>query len=397
MANIYIVTGCAGFIGSHFIDKLFEKEKDCIILGVDKLTYAACLNNMSTFWRNPNFYFLAELNDVIVNEDRRLFVKSDQSHLGLSDGNGSLDYNLIDINELHEDIFYFSLNKIFAIDNLKKYIKYSIHDNHVVIEDNKKVDLFKLNDFENDVYIINFAAESHVDRSINDASPFINTNINGTVNLLDLALRIDVKKFIQISTDEVYGSYASQPHTECDKLLPSSVYSASKASADLLALSYYRTHDLPVSITRSANNYGPRQFPEKVIPVFVQKLFNNQPVPLYGDGTNIRDWLHVKDNCEAIYRVVKSGTVGEIYNVASGHRMKNIDLTHFLVENIKCKMENKWIQYVEDRKGHDKAYWLNWCKIKNELGWSPSIKFRQGMKETIQWYANAFRYDYFSG
>jgi len=395
MQNIYVVTGCAGFIGSHFVEKLFEKEKDCIVIGVDKLTYAGLPQNMSSFWRNPNFFFLAELNDVIINADRRLFVKSDESHLGTGHGEGRITYNLVDINNLKADVFYVSLNKLFALDNMSKSIKYVIQNNYITIEDNKKIDFLKIKDFTSNVYLINFAAESHVDRSIINSSDFVQTNINGTVNLLNLALENQVEKFIQISTDEVYGSSASVPHKEDDKLLPSSAYSASKASADLLALSYYYTHNLPVCITRSANNYGPRQFPEKVIPLFIDRLFSKQPVPLYGDGSNIRDWLYVKDNCEAIYRVAIAGQPGEIYNIASGHRLKNSDLAKLLIESVKGDFDSKWIQYVEDRKGHDKAYWLNWCKIKNELGWCPSTKFSDGLKETVRWFFYAFSNEYF--
>jgi len=398
--NVYIVTGCAGFIGSHFVNLLFNMEKDCIVLGVDKLTYAGCLNNMSTFWRNPNFYFLAKMGNVIINQDRRYFIKDDQSHLGVNSGGGSIPYELIDINNLHDEDFYFSLNKISKtedVDVSQKQIQYEIINNTAIIEDNKKIVFIKLKDFSaENIHIVNFAAESHVDRSIKNASPFIESNINGTTNLLDLSQKIGIKRFLQISTDEVYGSEALAPHVEDSKLLPSSVYSASKASADLLVLAYYKTHQVPVIITRSSNNYGPRQFPEKLIPVFIGKLMHQMKVPLYGDGSNIRDWLYVEDNCRAIYTVLHNGRNGEIYNIASGCRLKNIDLTKKLIEKIKGTFDDKWVEHVEDRKGHDKAYWLNWNKIQTELGWTPQVKFEDGLSKTIKWYIQAFLNNYFT-
>jgi dTDP-glucose 4,6-dehydratase len=228
--------------------------------------------------------------------------------------------------------------------------------------------------------IVNFAAESHVDRSILDASSFVKTNILGLNNLL----RCKFKKFIQISTDEVYGD-GDEISTEESPLRPNNPYAATKASADLLALSYFKTHGTPIIITRSSNNFGKYQYPEKLIPLFVNRLLDNLKVPVYGNGLNIRDWLYVEDNCEAIDIVLHNGNVGEIYNIAGGNELTNIDLTKKILRFL-GKDEGS-IEFVEDRLGHDKKYTIDCSKIKT-LGWKPKHDFDKALEETVAWYKN---------
>ena len=232
--------------------------------------------------------------------------------------------------------------------------------------------------------VINFAAESHVDRSITDADPFLETNIMGTHVLLKAALKFN-KKFLQISTDEVYGSIEQGSFTEGSNLNPSSPYSASKAAADLLCLSYFITHKLKANIVRSTNNFGPYQYPEKIIPLFITNLLEGKKIPVYGDGKNVRDWLYVADNCEAIGLVLHKGKEGEVYNLSSGKEMANIKLAEMLIEH--AGKDKSYIKYVEDRKGHDRRYSLDSKKIRN-LGWKPKLGFEEALKMTIDWYKN---------
>ncbi len=231
--------------------------------------------------------------------------------------------------------------------------------------------------------IINFAAETHVDRSIKDADNFVKTNFYGTYVLLEQALRKRIKCFLQISTDEVYGSRRSGFFRESDALNPSSPYSASKAGADLLALSYAKTYKLPVIITRSSNNFGPYQFPEKVMPLFITNLMANQKVPLYSRGENIRDWLFVMDNCAAVDLILHRGKIGEIYNIAAENYMSNLELT----KNILKKMGKgaEFIKRVKDRPGHDFRYAIDCSKIR-KLGWKPKYNFSEALDITIAWY-----------
>lgn len=233
--------------------------------------------------------------------------------------------------------------------------------------------------------VVHFAAESHVDRSINDPFVFTKTNAIGTQVLLEAARKFKVKRFIHISTDEVYGSIAKGSFKETDPLKPNSPYSASKAAADLLARSYFVTYNLPVIITRSSNNFGPYQHPEKLIPLFLTNLLENKKVPLYGDGKNVRDWLYVKDNCEAIDFVMHHGVPGEIYNIAAKNEKSNIEITKLLLREL--KKDKSYINYVKDRLGHDRRYSLD-CKKINKLGWKPRFTFKKAIKETILWYKN---------
>jgi dTDP-glucose 4,6-dehydratase len=234
--------------------------------------------------------------------------------------------------------------------------------------------------------LINFAAESHVDRSITNPGAFVETNIRGTQVILDEVKKSEGKRFVQISTDEVYGTIKEGSWIEDYPLLPNSPYSASKASADLLTRSYYKTFGLNVSITRCSNNYGPHQFPEKVIPLFVTNLIDRKKVPLYGDGLNVRDWLHVDDHCRGIHAVVKKGRAGEIYNIGGGQELSNKELTHTILSEFGKGEES--IEYVPDRLGHDFRYSVNIEKISRELGYTPSVKFEEGIKQTINWYRN---------
>lgn len=232
--------------------------------------------------------------------------------------------------------------------------------------------------------IINFAAESHVDRSIANARDFVMTNVIGTQTLLQAALENEIQVFIQISTDEVYGTINTGSWSETSPLLPNSPYSASKASADLICRSYHQTFGLDVRITRCSNNYGPFQFPEKIIPLFVTNLIDKKRVPLYGSGSNIRDWLHVDDHCSGIYQVLTKGKAGEIYNIGGGQEISNKELTAHILESM--QVDESSVEYVEDRLGHDYRYSLDISKISINLGYRPNISFENGIASTIDWY-----------
>lgn len=238
--------------------------------------------------------------------------------------------------------------------------------------------------------VVNFAAESHVDRSIDNPGVFLQTNIIGTQTLMDACRKYHIPRFHQVSTDEVYGDLPlDRPDlmfTEETPLHTSSPYSASKAAADLLVLAYCRTYKLPATISRCSNNYGPYHFPEKLIPLMIANVLNDKPLPVYGKGENIRDWLYVKDHCEAIDLIIRSGVVGEVYNVGGHNEMRNIDIVKLILEEL-GKPESL-ITFVTDRAGHDLRYAINPAKIHRELGWLPETKFAEGLKMTIQWYLN---------
>jgi dTDP-glucose 4,6-dehydratase len=232
--------------------------------------------------------------------------------------------------------------------------------------------------------VVHFAAESHVDRSILGAADFVRTNVLGTQTLLDAAHRQGVERFVHVSTDEVYGSIETGSWPETDPLQPNSPYAASKASSDLIALAYARTHGVPVSVTRCSNNYGPYQFPEKVIPLFVTNLLDGGTVPLYGDGRNVRDWLHVDDHCRGIELVRAGGRSGEVYNIGGGTELSNRELTERLVQVVGADWSS--VRQVEDRKGHDLRYSVDITKIGAELGYAPLVPFEQGIEDTVAWY-----------
>ena len=232
--------------------------------------------------------------------------------------------------------------------------------------------------------VVHFAAESHVDRSIAGARPFFETNVIGTHQLLESARGRGVERFVHVSTDEVYGSIAEGSWREDHVLEPNSPYSASKAGSDLAALAYCRTYGLDVRVTRCSNNYGPRQFTEKVIPLFVTNLLDGRPVPLYGDGLNVRDWLHVDDHCRAVLAVLARGRSGEVYNIGGGTELTNRDLTSRLLAL--CGADEAMVEPVADRLGHDRRYSVDWTKVREELGYSPEVDFDEGLAATVAWY-----------
>ena len=260
-----------------------------------------------------------------------------------------------------------------------RFVKASITDRKAV---------FDLFEEEKPDIIVNFAAESHVDRSIENPYVFLETNIMGTQVLLDACRKFGIKRFHQVSTDEVYGDLPlDRPDlffTEETPIHTSSPYSASKAAADLLAQAYHRTFKVPVTISRCSNNYGPYHFPEKLIPLMIVNALNDKPLPVYGKGENVRDWLYVEDHCKAIDFIIHNGTVGEVYNIGGHNEIRNIDIVKTIVHELRKSEE--LITYVTDRAGHDLRYAIDPTKIHNELGWLPETKFEQGIKKTIQWY-----------
>jgi len=309
----YLVTGGAGFIGSHYVRSLLATpltagSVDEVVV-LDKLTYAGVRENL----------------DPVASDPRLTFV--------------------------HGDILDASL-----VDGL-------VRDADVVVH---------------------FAAESHVDRSIDGATDFVMTNVVGTQVLLEAALRHEPARFVHVSTDEVYGSIDHGSWPETHPISPNSPYSASKAASDLIALSYHRTHGLPIVVTRCSNNYGPYQFPEKVIPLFVTNLLDGLPVPLYGEGLNVRDWLHVDDHCRGIQLVAEGGRAGEVYNIGGGTELSNRELTQRLLDA--CGADWSSVEHVTDRKGHDLRYSVDISKISTELGYEPQTSFDQGLAETVAWY-----------
>jgi dTDP-glucose 4,6-dehydratase len=281
------------------------------------------------------------------------------------------DYRIVNLDKLTYAGNPDNLKDIFKCKRYK-FIKGDIADAKIVEKAAKDCEV-----------IVNFAAETHVDRSIHGAAEFVRTNVFGLHTLLETAKKLKTKLFIQISTDEVYGSIAEGSFKETDSLFPNSPYSATKASGDLLARSYFVTYKLPVIITRSSNNFGPNQYPEKVIPLFITNLLRNKRVPLYADGMNVRDWLYVIDNCEAIDLIMHKGKTGEIYNIGGVTEITNLELTYSILEML--GKDRGSIEYVKDRPGHDKRYSLDIAKLK-ALGWRPRHNFKEALEVTIDWY-----------
>ncbi|MDI6800256.1 MAG: dTDP-glucose 4,6-dehydratase [Actinomycetota bacterium] len=281
------------------------------------------------------------------------------------------DYEVINLDKL---TYAGNLANLKDIEGSRNYrfVKGDISDPALVAELMGEVDM-----------AVNFAAESHVDRSIESSDEFVLTNVLGVNNLLKNALDNKIRRFIQISTDEVYGSVDIISFKEEDKLTPSSPYSATKAAGDLLALSYFKTHEFPVIVTRSSNNFGPYQYPEKLIPFFVTNLMEDKKVPLYGDGLNVRDWLYVTDNCAAIDIIMHKGENGQIYNIGAGNEVSNIDITMMVLELLGKNMD--YIESAPDRRGHDRRYSVDISKI-TELGWEPERGFEENFVTTINWY-----------
>ncbi len=280
-----------------------------------------------------------------------------------------------------------SLDSLTYAGNLANLDGYHDHDRHTFVKgdicDEAFIDQLMA---EVDI-VVNFAAESHVDRSIHSSSDFIRTNIGGTQVLADAAKKHNITRFVQVSTDEVYGSLGKTGlFSEATSIKPNSPYSASKASADLLLLAYFHTHSFPVVITRCSNNYGPYQFPEKLIPLFVTNLLEDKKVPVYGDGMQIRDWLHVDDHCSAIRTVMDNGIEGEVYNVGGNNEQPNIEITKMILKHL--GKDDTYIEHVTDRLGHDRRYAIDASKMKEKLGWEPQVNFDQGLPATIDWYIN---------
>lgn len=285
------------------------------------------------------------------------------------------DYKVINIDSLTY------AGNIENLDDIKEnpnytFVKGNICDKKLVQELISQVD-----------WVVNFAAESHVDRSITGPEIFIETNVQGTLNLLQASKEIGVEKYLQVSTDEVYGSLGKTGYfTETTPLAPNSPYSASKASADMLVRAYFETYGLPVLTTRCSNNYGPYQYPEKLIPFFISKLLRGEKVPVYGDGLNVRDWLYVYDHCEAIDVVLHKGEIGEVYNIGGHNEKTNMEITKLILSEM--GQNESSIEYVQDRLGHDRRYAIDNKKIQTQLGWKPSLTFEEGIKLTINWYLN---------
>ncbi|AIC96092.1 dTDP-glucose 4,6-dehydratase [Shouchella lehensis] len=285
------------------------------------------------------------------------------------------NYNFVNLDLL---TYAGNLENLKSIEEATNYhfIKGDICDNQLVTNliQNHSIDI-----------IINFAAESHVDRSITDPGSFVRANVVGTQVLLDVARQENIKKYVQVSTDEVYGTLGEEGFfTEDTPLQPNSPYSSSKAGADLLARAYHETYGMNVNITRCSNNYGPLQFPEKLIPLMISNALEGKPLPVYGDGKNVRDWLHVEDHCSAIDLVLHKGVSGEVYNVGGHNEKTNIDIVETIIDTLGASRE--LITYVEDRLGHDRRYAIDPEKLTTKLGWTPKYTFESGIKETIQWY-----------
>jgi dTDP-glucose 4,6-dehydratase len=303
-------------------------------------------------------------------------------------GAGFIGTNFIHyILETHMDWEITNLDKVTYAGNLENLQSIEKHPHYNFqkgdIADPRVVDNLLEQKFD---VIINFAAESHVDRSIQDAEPFIDTNVRGTQVLLEAIREHSCGKFLQVSTDEVYGSIANGSFTENSPLNPSSPYSASKASADLLCLAYYKTHRIPVIITRCTNNYGPYQFPEKLIPLVITNAIEDKWIPVYGDGLNVRDWIHVHDHCRALDSVIKNGKFGEVYNVAGNNEKTNLELIRAILQYLKKPVS--LIRFVSDRPGHDHRYAIDSTKMERDICWKPAFNFDDSLYSTVDWYLN---------
>lgn len=322
-----LVTGGAGFIGSHFVDMHLELHPEDSVVCLDKLTYAGSMDNLASAQKNEHFRFVR--GDIC---DREL------------------------------------LKRLF-------------------------------DEFRPDK-VVNFAAESHVDRSIASPQIFLETNYMGTAALLDASLEYEVKRFHQISTDEVYGDLpleSGEKFTETTPSAPHSPYSASKAAADMLALAYYKTYGLNVTVSRCSNNYGERQYPEKLIPLAVKKAVSGEKIPIYGDGKNVRDWIYVKDHCKAVEMILENGRAGEIYNIGADNELSNLELIEKVIGTLeKLGVKNAETEFVPDRKGHDRRYAVSSEKMRRKIGTLPLTDFDTKLPEVIQWFVRSFEADVFS-
>lgn len=308
-----LVTGGAGFIGSHFVEEVLDTQGDSfeLVVVLDLLTYSGLESNLESFVNQPKFRFVQ--GDIA---DKQLVQ---------------------------------SLLKDFRIDS-----------------------------------IVNFAAESHVDRSISSATPFVHTNVLGVTNLLECFRDLCKGRFVQISTDEVYGSIQEGSWSESEPLAPNSPYSASKAAADMMAMAFYKTYGVNVCITRCSNNYGPRQFPEKLIPLFITNLIDGQKLPLYGDGKNVRDWIHVTDHCKAVLKILNQGESGNVYNIGGHQEVSNLEITLRLLREFDAPKTS--IDFVKDRAGHDFRYSVDDSKIRSQFEFNNLVPFEEGLRDTVKWY-----------
>lgn len=294
--------------------------------------------------------------------------------------------------EQHPDTEVLCVDKLTYAGNLSTLESVMNHPKFTFVQEDiaNREGIFSLFETENPQVVVNFAAESHVDRSIENPAVFLETNVMGTQVLLDACKTYGISRFHQVSTDEVYGDLPlNRPDlffTEDTPLHTSSPYSASKAAADLLTLSYYRTFGLPVTISRCSNNYGPYHFPEKLIPLMISKALSEEPLPVYGKGENVRDWLYVEDHCSAIHLILEKGRVGQVYNIGGHNEKTNLDVVKIILNAL--KKPESLISYVEDRKGHDQRYAIDPQKIHQELGWLPETKFEEGIQKTISWYVS---------
>lgn len=308
----------------------------------------------------------------------------------ITGGAGFIGSNFINyILHKRDDYFIVNLDKLTYAGNLENLKPSEKKNNYQFIKgDITNIELVNFIFEKYDIkYVINFAAESHVDRSISGSEIFFRTNVIGTNVLLEVSKQFGIEKFLQVSTDEVYGSLGPEGYfTENTPLAPSSPYSASKASADLIALAFHHTYGLPVVITRCSNNYGPYQFPEKLIPLMIINCMNEKPLPVYGDGMNIRDWIYVLDHNKAVESVFEKGKIGEVYNIGASNEIPNIKIVELIISSLN-KSKNL-ITFVKDRPGHDRRYAIDASKIYNELGWKPESSFETAIKETINWYVN---------
>jgi len=330
---------------------------------------------------NIGFYF------VMSNQKRTVLVTGGCGFIGSNFIHFMLDVIQSDIRIINLDLLTYAGD----LQNVKKFIEND--DRHIFVHgDIRDTEFVKsICSFYNVEGIINFAAESHVDNSINNSKPFLDTNVIGTVSLLNVANELKLKRFLQVSTDEVYGSLeldSEEKFTEKHQLQPNSPYSAAKASADCFVRSYHHTYGLSTVITRCSNNYGPRQHTEKLIPLMITKVMNGEKLPIYGDGLNVRDWIHVDDHCRAVWLAYELGKSGEVYNIGSDNEWTNGELVRKIISLMDVK--NSTIQYVKDRLGHDRRYAIDSSKAKEELGWAPLIKFESGLKSTIDWYKSNY-------
>ena len=311
-----------------------------------------------------------------------------QETILITGGAGFIGSNFINIIlEQEQNLNIFNIDALTYAGNLENLKSIENHPNysfvHASICDKEIVRKICI---DNNVSgIINFAAESHVDRSILDAKPFIDTNITGTLVLLEVALELGIKRYLQVSTDEVYGSLGDTgKFTEATPITPNSPYSASKAGADHLVMAFFNTYNLPTLITRCSNNYGKFQFPEKLIPLMILNAIENKQLPVYGDGMNVRDWIHVSDHCSGIWKVYKEGVIGEVYNLGGNCEKPNIEIVKSILSYL--DKPDTLIKYIKDRPGHDRRYAMDISKAKNQLNWEPEIDFNSGLERTIKWY-----------